>query len=142
MQINNVSMFGQDVSNPKLTNGSDKLNKEPLLEVNKSATKPMLNSYDVHHISPNEFKELITELRDSGQISVDDSLMLTVERYDLEHFGGISKDTQIDMVAYFEEQIDVMKSTPGTKGVEYQEWTLNLLKAIDAKNGANIPKSV
>lgn len=48
----------------------------------------------------------------------------------------------MDMVDYFERLVDRMKSIPESVGIEYQECSLNILKALEARNNANIPELV
>lgn len=139
MQINNLSKLVQYTSNFKQTNNSEKLNINESFE---PTTKPVGKQFDVRNISPNEFKDLIRDLRESGQISELDSMALTADRLDMERFGGAGSDTKMDMVDYFERLVDGMKSIPGSVGIEYQERSLNILKALDARSNANIPESV
>ncbi|WP_173238608.1 hypothetical protein [Legionella antarctica] len=141
MQINNLLNPEQNISN--LSNKSEKLSKnQPSATPIETTAKQTINQYDVHHMTPNELEELITELRESGQISEKESMMLTIDRFSILSSGGVSKDTKIDMTAFFEEQIDIMKTNPGTKGVEYLERSLDILRAVEARHGSDIPRSV
>lgn len=141
MQINSFSSPNQTASSISDTNINKLKTNQPAV-ILESKTQQQFRQYDVHNMSTRELENLTTELRESGQISETDSMMLAVDRLHLEAFGGISKDTKIDMVDFFQKQIDFKNSTPGSKGVEYQERSLSILKTVEAKNGSNIPLSV
>lgn len=142
MNINSIS--SQPLSNMTISHNTEAVNnKITNTYYNESPTPKNQNkTYDVHNMSTNDLKNLINDLRESNQISEEDSLMLSLDKIELDIFGTPSKDTQIDMVNFFEEQIEVMNSTPESRGVEFMERALNLFKMIEAKQGANIPTKV
>lgn len=143
MNINAISS-SQTISNVVLTHESEATDKDKITTSSEdSPTKKIPNNkYDVHNMSTDDLKNLIHDLRETGQISEEDSLMLSLDRIELEIFGTQSKDTKIDMINFFEQQVEVMNSTPGTKGVEFMERALNLFKMMEAKQGSDIPNKV
>lgn len=142
MQINNLTNFNQKSSGVTLPTNLERLNKSQTPSLIGSTSTQTATQYDVHDMSPNELKDLIRDLRESGQISEIDSMMFTMDRLDIERFGGVGGDTKMDMMDYFERLVDGMKSNPDSVGIEYEERSLGLLKALEAKNSANIPSSV
>ena len=76
----------------------------------------ILADYDVTDITPREFSEMLTELRDAGALSEDDFHELSQIRIDLDR-DGIDSDDSIDLVAYYTRKFQqAEKAAPGETG--------------------------
>lgn len=138
MQINNNPAY-QFLNSLTSSTNAETLKTSNVNETN-SNQKHASNNYNVRNMTPTEFQSMINDLRESGQISEKDAMSLTINRHGLEMFER--KDTKMDLINFYENQIEVTKSTPGTKGVEQLERSLQILKGIEAKNNSNIPNSI
>lgn len=138
MQINKLTAPYTSKNELIQTNLTEKSNNTSKDQI----TNTMNSKYDMTKLSSNELGMMVKELQETGVISDKEAIMLNMERMNLEQFGGVSADTKIDMIAYFKEIIDAMKSTPGSKGVEIVERSLDILQAVQAKSKAEIPAFV
>ena len=76
----------------------------------------ILSDYDVTDITPREFSEMLTELRDAGAISDEDFQELSQIRIDLDR-DGVDSDDSIDLVAYHTRKLqEAEKAAPGETG--------------------------
>ena len=137
MQINSINPLVQSVT--ELTSMNESLSTE------KSSSSIKENSpgktYDMRHMSLSELNSMINELHENGTLSSKEAMELSSEQGTLELFGGYPKDAKIDMLDAFQNHIDLKKSQH-SKGVEYVENALEVLKGIDAHSKAKIPAYV
>lgn len=138
MQINNKPTF-QFLNSLTSSTNTDK-SKSIQTHITSSNSKQASNNYNVRNMTPTEFQGMINDLRQTGQISEKDSMMLTLDRLDMERFHG--KDTKLNMIDFYEGQVQFMKSPPGSTGIEIMERSLEILKGVEAKNNTVIPNSV
>lgn len=138
MQINTLSATYAQNNALNRIQATEKNND--IRTIKESSTKN--TTYDVTNMSPNELGSLIQELQEKGVISDKEAMMFAIERIGMEQFGGVSPDTKIDMLAYFKETINTMRNTPGSKGIEIEERSLDILQAIQTRSGTEIPDFV
>lgn len=103
--------------------------------------KQTTSNYDVHNMSPNDLRSLANELRESGQISERDRIMLVIEADVMTDFGGVSKDTKIDMVDRFNKRLAYEKaeSEPSAQNIISLERSLDILHGVESRTGVNFP---
>lgn len=140
MQINSLPAIIQPTN--ELTASS----KEPITsavpDTAPDKEKSPKSNYDVSNMSLDELLDMVVDKFHNGELSEEDTLNFSCQIGTYQLFGGVPEGTKMDMVDYFQQQIDRMNNTPGSKGVEYVERSLDILKGLKARSEAQIPTSV
>lgn len=108
-----------------------------------AGSKQIISNYDVHNMSPDDLRKMANELHESGQISERDRILLVIEADVMTDFGGVSKDTKIDMVDRFNKRLAYEKSEPepSAQNIMSLERSLDILRGIESRRGVNFPLS-
>ena len=67
--------------------------------------RQVLSHYDMRHISPREFSELVTKLKEAGAISEADYQELALVRLELDQ-QGLDPDGPLDLVKHLQERLE------------------------------------
>ncbi len=104
-----------------------------------STTAATKDSFDLTHMSLNELKALINDLRSNGKYP-DANMSMFAEQCDiLGKKNGFSNDTKMDMLQVFSDQLNQLNGSANNQGAEAWQWSLNMLQGLQAKSGAAIP---
>lgn len=82
-----------------------------------SLGQEILKGYDVTHITPRQFSEMLQKLRESGVISEEEYLDLTQIRRDLTE-AGIEADEPVDLLEFYQKfirKLQLMQSLASTE---------------------------
>jgi len=92
----------------------------------QSLGQEILKSYDVTHITPRQFSEMLQKLRESGVISEEEYLDLTQIRRDLTE-AGIEADEPVDLLDFYQKlmrKLQLMLSLASTESIDGIQQTL------------------
>jgi hypothetical protein len=108
------------------TTASESLNTLLARSGVQSLGQEILKSYDVTHITPRQFSEMLQKLRESGVISEEEYLDLTQIRRDLTD-AGIEADEPVDLLDFYQKlmrKLQLMLSLASTESVDEIQQTL------------------
>lgn len=98
--------------------------------------------YDINHISVNDLNALVLNLTQKGTLSENDSSTLLKQVASIQQSNGISKDTKVDMIQLYQQQLQKVNATANPKEVASLQHSLDLLNGLKARSGASIPQAV
>jgi hypothetical protein len=118
---------------------TQKKKEDPVDALNQSNPNP---NYDVKNMSFNDLQALTMKLSHDGKLSDKDTQNFLNQISSLQQASGVSKDTKVDMIQLFQNQIqNINKQATNNDSSAFQH-SLDLLNGINARSGANIPQSV
>jgi hypothetical protein len=98
--------------------------------------RDVLSHYDVHNISPREFSELVTKLKETGAISESDYQELALVRLELDQ-QGLDPDGPLDLVKHLEERLQTEENelrkleTDQSQPIDRQQALRDTLRQIE-----------
>lgn len=90
-----------------------------------SVGRQILEAYDVTHITPRQFSEMLQRMREAGLISEAEFNELVRIRHDL-HEAGIEPDEVVDLLAFYRKRLQRLELWGG----EEDQPTLNAIKLM------------
>lgn len=90
-----------------------------------SVARQILETYDVTHITPRQFSEMLQRMREAGLISEADFNELVKIRNDLNE-AGVEPDEVVDLLAFYRKRLQRLELWGG----EEDQATLNTIKEM------------
>ena len=100
------------------------------------------DSLNVNNMSFNDLNAMSLNLMQDGRLSDGDGQNFLKQINSIQQTSGIAKDAKIDMVQLYQQQVQNAGSTVDNKDLVALERSLDLLKGIQARSSATIPRSV
>ena len=98
--------------------------------------------YNVKNMSLDDLKQMASNLLEAGKISAKEKDDIFSQSSLLQQKTGVASDTKLDLLQLFQQQIDALKTQPGSKDAQSFESSLELLNGVQASSTASIPKFV
>ncbi len=107
-----------------------------------SLTQLTSNTYDVNNMSFDDLNAMTLGLMQQGKLSEDDGHNFLKQITAIQQASGITKDTKIDMIQLYQQQIQNSNAETNTKDLASLHRSLDFLNGVKARAGANIPQFV
>lgn len=100
------------------------------------------DKYNVNNMSFNDLNAMTLNLMQEGKLSEDDGHNFLKQITSIQQTSGISKDTKIDMIQLYQQQIQNLNADADTKDLASLQRSLDFLSGVKARAGASIPQFV